>query len=271
MPDRRPSPAGPTRRRPSRKIGPPGVEFLEERALSSFLYPHLVVVERGAALATLVEGANTSTKEDFLRVVAPRIDQKLVRLSDSGSPSWSITENLAYGSPSSADLVDLNVFFSASASKSQIPLDMHGSAGTVRTPGQDHGQFITLKIAPGHIPPKLQKKFYRYVNKNEVMVSIQARHSVDGDGVLSSSQGTAVASYKYKGKNNPLLEDSGPFTLGASGEAGRRFVAKIGDTVQIRLMSQDNVTIDGSQPGGSAFGDNLSLSVQLMPIVKVPR
>ncbi len=271
MPVRRHSPAGPTRRRPSRKIGPLGVEPLEGRALLSFLYPHLVVVERGAALAGQVEGADTSTKEDSLKVVAPRIDQKLVSLSDSGSPSWSITENLAYGSPSSADLVGLNVFFSSSASGSKIALDMHGSAGTIRASGQDHGQFITLKIAPGHIPPKLQKNFYRYVNKSEVMVSIVARHSVDGDGVLPSSQGTAVLSYKYKGKDNPLLEDTGPLTIGASGEAGRHFIAKIGDTVQIRLMSEDDVTLDGSQPGGSAFGDTLSLSVQLIPIVKTPR
>ena len=271
MPHRCHSPAEPTRQKQSGRARAPRVEILEGRGLLSFLYPHLVVVERGAALAAQVEGADTSTKEDSLKVVAPRIDQKLVSLSDSGPPSWSTTENLAYGSPSPADLIGINVFFSSSASGSKIPLDMHGSAGTVRGSGQDHGQFITLKIAPGHIPPKLQKNFFRYVNKREVMVSIVARHSVDGDGVLPSSQGTALASYKYRGKDNPLLEDSGPLTLGASGEAGRHFVARIGDTVQIRLMSQDDVTLDATKPGGSAFGDALSLNVQLIPIVKTPR
>src|SRR3954468_9303280 len=113
MPDRCYPIARQTSRRPRRRARPPGVETLEGRDLLSFLYPHLVVVERGAALAGQVEGADTSTKEDSLKVVAPSIDQKLVRLSDSGSPSWSITENLAYGSPSSADLVDVNVFFSS--------------------------------------------------------------------------------------------------------------------------------------------------------------
>ena len=35
----------------------------------------------------------------------------------------------------------------------------------------------------------------------------------------------------------------------------QHFVARIGDTVQVRLMSQDNVTLDAARPGGSAFGD----------------
>src|SRR4051794_12750917 len=102
MPDRGYPIAHQTSRRPRRRARPPDVESLEGRAMLSFLYPHLVVVERGAALVGQVEGADTSTKEDTLGLVSPRIDQKLVSLKDSGSPSWSTTENLAYGSPSTA-------------------------------------------------------------------------------------------------------------------------------------------------------------------------
>ena len=36
----------------------------------------------------------------------------------------------------------------------------------------------------------------------------------ESEGVLPSSQGTAIASYRYKGKETPLLEDKGPLKLG---------------------------------------------------------
>ena len=95
----------------------------------------------------------------YLSVVAE--DRPETReLRDTGPLSSSTTENLAYGSPSNCGSIGINVVFSASAWRSQRPLDMHGSAGTVRGPGQDHGQFITLKIGRAISQPSWRKNSF---------------------------------------------------------------------------------------------------------------